>query len=96
VKERLVHRYRNGYEMVPRFVITYLIGLVSAPLVAKVAQPIARSVVKATIEFGLQARKLAADAAEDLQDLVAEATAEMAAAETEKRSGASVAGSKNR
>ena len=77
--------------MVPRIVITYLIGLVSAPLVAKVAQPIARSVVKTTIELGLQARKLAANAAEDLQDLVAETTAEM-----EKKPGASVTGSKNR
>lgn len=82
--------------MVPRFVIPYLIGLVSAPLVAKVVQPIARSAVKSTIELGLQARKLAADAVEDLQDIVAETTAEMAAAEQEKRSRTFVAKSKNR
>ena len=96
MKERLVDRYRNGYEMVPRFAITYLIGLVSAPLVAKVAQPIVRSVVKTTIELSLQARKLAVEAAEDLQDLVAETSAEMAAAEMEKRSGTPAAESKNR
>jgi hypothetical protein len=96
VKERLVQKHRNGYEMVPRLVITYLIGLVSAPLVAKVVQPIARSAVKTTIELGLQARKLAIDAAEDLQDLVAETTAEMAAAEMEKKPGIYVARSRNR
>lgn len=77
--------------MVPRLAITYLIGLVSAPLVAKFAQPIARSAVKATIELGLQARKLAAEAAEDLQDFVAETKAEMAAAEAKKSPEASIA-----
>lgn len=82
--------------MLPPFAIPFLIGLVSAPLVTRVVQPIVRSAVKTTIELGLQARKLAAEAAEDLQDLAAEANAEMAAAEMEKRSGASVAGSKKR
>lgn len=82
--------------MLPRFAIPYLIGLVSAPLVTRIVQPIARSAVKTTIEFGMQARKLAAQAAEDLQDLVAETSAEMAAAEIEKKSGASVNGSTKR
>ena len=59
----------------------YLLGLVTAPLVAKLAKPVLRSTVKATIEIGLQARKIAAEAVEDLQDLAAEATAEMAAGE---------------
>jgi hypothetical protein len=57
--------------MLPRFAIPYLIGLESAPLVTRIVQPIARSAVKTTIELGMQARKLAAQAAEDLQDLVA-------------------------
>jgi LytS/YehU family sensor histidine kinase len=82
--------------MLPRFVIPYLIGLVSAPVVTRIVQPIARSAVKTTIEFGMQARKLAAQAAEDLQDLVAETSAEMAAAEIEKKSGASANGSTKR
>lgn len=82
--------------MLPRFAIPYLIGLVSAPLVTKIVQPIARSAVKATIELGMQARKLAAEAAEDLQDLVAETSAEMAAAEIKKKPEASVNGSKKR
>ena len=61
--------------------IPYLLGLVTAPLVARLAKPVLRSTVKATIEIGLQARKIAAEAVEDLQDLAAEATAEMVAAE---------------
>lgn len=82
--------------MLPRFAIPYLIGLVSAPLVTKIVQPIARSAVKTAIELGMQARKLAAQAAEDFQDLVAETSAEMAVAEVEKKSGASVNGSTKR
>lgn len=82
--------------MLPRFAIPYLIGLVSAPLVTRVLQPIVRSVVKTTIELGLQARKLAAEAAEDLQDLVAETSVEVAAAERKKKSEASVTESKKR
>jgi len=69
-------------DMIPPFVVPYLIGLVTAPLVVKVIKPLARSTAKATIEVGLQAKKLAAEAAEDLQDLAAEASAEMAAADT--------------
>lgn len=82
--------------MLPRSVIPYLIGVVSAPLVTRIVQPIARSAVKATIELGMQARKLAAEAAEDLQDLIAVTNAEMAAAERGKKPGASVNGSKKR
>lgn len=74
--------------------VPYLIGLVTAPLVMKVAKPLLRSTVKTTIEVGLQAKKLAAEAAEDFQDLAAEASAELAATEMSKRSGIPVAGSK--
>lgn len=72
------------------FFVPYLIGLVTAPLVVKVVKPLLRGTVKTTIGVGLQAKKLAAEAAEDLQDLAAEASAEMAAAETVTRSGVSV------
>lgn len=72
------------------FFAPYLIGLVTAPLAAKVIKPLLRGTVKTTIEVGLQAKKLATDAAEDLQNLAAEATAEMAAAEIGTRSGVSV------
>lgn len=80
--------------MIPPFLTPYLIGVVTAPLVVKIIKPLARSTVKATIEIGLQAKKLAAETAEDLQDLAAEASVEMAAAETNgKRSGISVSAS---
>jgi Protein of unknown function (DUF5132) len=72
------------------FFVPYLIGLVTAPLVVKVVKPLLRGTVKTTIEVGLQAKKLGAEAVEDLQDLAAEASAEMAAAETGTRSGVSV------
>ena len=72
---------------VATFCDPYLVGLVSAPLVTRIVQPLARSAVKTTIELGMQARNLAA---EDLQDLVAETSAEMAAAEMKKKPGASV------
>lgn len=62
--------------------VPYLLGLVTAPLVAKLAKPILRGTVKATIELGLQAKKMAAEAVEDLQDLAAEASVEVVAAET--------------
>jgi len=68
--------------------IPYLLGLVTAPLVAEIAKPVLRSTVKATIGIGLQARKMAAEAVEDLQDLAAEATAEMVAAEMTASTGA--------
>jgi hypothetical protein len=82
--------------MLPRFAIPYLIGVVSAPLVTRIIHPIARSAVKTTIELGMQARKLAAEAAEDLQDLVAETSAEMTSAEIEKKAGTTVYGPKRR
>lgn len=70
------------------FLVPYLIGLVTAPLVAKIIKPILRGTVKTSVEVGLQMKKLAAEAAEDFQDLAAEANAEMAAAEaTRTRSG---------
>ncbi|MGH3693662.1 MAG: DUF5132 domain-containing protein [Pseudonocardiaceae bacterium] len=68
----------------------------TAPLIAKVIQPIVRGAVKTTIELGLQVRKITAKAAEDLQDIVAEKNAEMATAEIKKRPESSVNGLMNR
>ncbi|MGH3797040.1 MAG: DUF5132 domain-containing protein [Pseudonocardiaceae bacterium] len=44
-------------------------------------KPLLRGTVKTTVRAVLQVKKLAAEAAEDLQDLVAEANAEFVAAE---------------
>lgn len=80
--------------MFPSFVAPYLIGLVTAPLVLRVVKPLFRNATKTTIEIGLKARKLAAEAIEDLQDLAAEANADVAAAEIAKRPGGFATGSK--
>ncbi|MGH3929314.1 MAG: DUF5132 domain-containing protein [Pseudonocardiaceae bacterium] len=67
--------------MAPPVLTPYLIGLVTAPLVAKVVKPLLRGTVKTTVGLALQAKKLAAEAVEDVQDLAAEASAEMVSAE---------------
>jgi hypothetical protein len=74
-------------------VLPYLIGVVTAPLVGKVVKPIARGTIKTTIVIGLQAKRLVAGTAEDLQDLVAEANAEVTATKggTGSRAGGSEA-----
>lgn len=64
----------------PPFLAPYLIGLVTAPLAKMVIKPIVRGTVKTTIGIALQMKKLAAEAAEDLQDLAAEAASGVAAA----------------
>lgn len=64
--------------MMARHLVTYLIGLVTAPLVGTVAKPLLRSTLKATVALVLQAKKLAAEAGEEFQDLLAEANADVA------------------
>lgn len=74
--------------MLPSFVVPYVIGAVTAPLAAMVIKPILRGTVKTTIGVALQVRKLAVEAAEDLQDLAAEASVDFDVSETEMHSGA--------
>ncbi len=65
--------------MMARHLVTpYLIGLVTAPLVGTVAKPLLRSTLKATVALVLQAKKLAAEAGEEFQDLLAEVSADVA------------------
>lgn len=71
--------------------LPYLVGVVTAPLVAKVVKPLARGALKTTIGISLQAKRLIAKTAEDFQDLAAEANAEVAAAKG--RTGSRTAGS---
>lgn len=65
----------------PLFLPAYLIGVLTAPLARRVIEPLLRSTVKASVELALQAKKLAAEATEEFQDIAAEASFEMAAAE---------------
>lgn len=67
--------------MAPPVLVPYLLGLVTAPLMAKVVKPLLRGTVKTTVGLALQVKKVAAEAVEDVQDLAAEASAEMVAAE---------------
>lgn len=70
--------------MAPPFkmVLPYLVGFATAPLVGMIIKPLMRGAIKTTIGIGLEVKKLAAEAAEDLQDLAAEVNAEFVAAET--------------
>lgn len=51
----------------------YVIGVVTAPLVAMAAKPILRGTVKATVGVGLQMKKVAAEARDEVHVLAAEA-----------------------
>lgn len=63
--------------------LPYFIGVVTAPLVGMIVKPLVRGTVKTTIGVGLQVKKLAAEAAEDMQDLAAEASAEFVQSEAD-------------
>lgn len=76
--------------MLPPFIIPYVVGVVTAPLVGKIIKPLARGVVKTTVGVALQVRKLAVEAGEDLQDFAAEVSADFAASEVGMQSGATV------
>lgn len=52
-------------------VVTFVAGIVSAPYV----KPVLRMAIKATVGGALKAKKFAASATEELQDIVAEASA---------------------
>jgi hypothetical protein len=58
----------------------YVIGVVTAPLVANVVKPLFRGVVKATVGVTLEAKKAAAEAREEFQSIAAEAILEKAVA----------------
>jgi Protein of unknown function (DUF5132) len=53
-------------------VFPYVIGVVTAPLVAKVFKPLLRGVVKTTVAVGLEVRRAAAEAGEEIQGIAAE------------------------
>jgi hypothetical protein len=59
----------------------FLIGMVVAPLAGTIVKPLLRGTVKAAVSVGLQVKKLVAEAAEEFQDIAAEASADQAAAD---------------
>lgn len=63
-------------------IVPYLVGVVTAPLIVKIVKPVLRGVVRTTVGAALEVKKLAAEAAGDVQNLVAEASADFAVTET--------------
>lgn len=57
----------------------FLVGVVAAPVGWAVLKPIFRGVVKASVMAALEAKRLAAEATVEFQDVAAEASADMAA-----------------
>ncbi|MGH3637299.1 MAG: DUF5132 domain-containing protein [Mycobacterium sp.] len=57
----------------------FLAGVVAGPVGLLILKPIFRGVVKATVVVALEAKKLAAEATEEFQDVAAEVSADMAA-----------------
>jgi hypothetical protein len=70
------------YKMVLKLTLSYFVGIATAPLMGTMVKPLVRGTVKTTIGIGLQVKKLAAEVAEELQDLAAEASVDFVAAET--------------
>lgn len=61
--------------------LPYLVGVVTAPLAAKVIKPVLRGVVKATVGVALEVKRAAAEAGEELQDIAAEVSVEKVASD---------------
>ncbi|MFI5796546.1 DUF5132 domain-containing protein [Streptomyces sp. NPDC051677] len=65
----------------PPVVPPFLIGLIAAPLAKRVVKPLMRGLVKTSVGLVLEVKRAAQEAGEGLQDLAAEVTAEVVAAQ---------------
>lgn len=65
----------------PPVVPPFLIGLIAAPLAKRVVKPLMRGLVKTSVGLVMEVRRAAHEASEGLQDLAAEVTAEVVAAQ---------------
>jgi hypothetical protein len=63
----------------------FLCGIVTVPLLKPVLRPVARTVVKGGLVASQYLHNLAQEAREDLQDLTAEAEAEIASKSSSKK-----------
>ncbi|GAA3952177.1 hypothetical protein GCM10022384_02250 [Streptomyces marokkonensis] len=71
----------------PPVVPPFLIGLVAASLVKRVGKPLVRGIVKASVGVGLEVQKAVHEAGEGIQDIAAEASAEMRAVHAPRGAG---------
>ncbi|MDT0614136.1 DUF5132 domain-containing protein [Streptomyces lancefieldiae] len=63
----------------PPVVPPFLIGLVAASLVKRVAKPLVRGIVKTSVGLGLEVQRAVHEAGAEIHGLAAEASAEMRA-----------------
>ncbi|MFF8594395.1 DUF5132 domain-containing protein [Streptomyces sp. NPDC015220] len=54
----------------------FLVGLVAAPLVKRVAKPLVRGIVKTSVGLTLEIKRAAIEAGDEIQDLTAQVAAE--------------------
>ncbi|WP_078900972.1 DUF5132 domain-containing protein [Actinacidiphila yeochonensis] len=63
----------------PPVVPPFLIGLIAASLAKRLGKPLMRGIIKTSLGLGIEVKKAVHEASEGIQDLAAEATAEMLA-----------------
>lgn len=63
----------------PPVVPPFLIGLIAASLVKRLGKPLIRGIVKTSVGLGIEVKRAVHEAGEGIQDLAAEATAEVLA-----------------
>ncbi|MFD7878864.1 DUF5132 domain-containing protein [Streptomyces sp. NPDC059766] len=66
----------------PPVVPPFLIGLITASLVKRLGKPLMRGLVKTSVGLGMEVKRAVQEAGEGIQDLAAEATAEVLTAQT--------------
>ncbi|MGK4578987.1 DUF5132 domain-containing protein [Kitasatospora sp. HPMI-4] len=62
---------------VPPAVPSFLVGLVVSPLAKRIVRPLARGVLKTSVEVVMDVKKCAKETRQELQGIAAEAAAEM-------------------
>ncbi|MGW3916123.1 DUF5132 domain-containing protein [Streptomyces sp. NPDC005070] len=65
----------------PPVVPPFLIGLIAASLVKRLGKPLMRGIVKTSVGLGIEVKRAVHEASEGIQDLAAEATGEVLAAQ---------------
>lgn len=65
----------------PPVVPPFLIGLIAASLVKRLGKPVMRGIVKTSVGLGIEIKRAVHEAGGEIQDLAAEATAEVLAAQ---------------
>ncbi|GAA3131060.1 DUF5132 domain-containing protein [Streptomyces echinatus] len=79
----------------PPVVPPFLIGLIAASLVKRVGKPLVRGLVKTSVSLGVEVKRAVQEAGEGIQDLAAEATAEVLTARTAQGAGHGVGAPKD-